>query len=112
VKEYLATLDDTAWGRQRRCPELRLAVRSRGAVMISKSLNLTLSVTVRPRLPVNFTWSEKNGPPVDVSGKTQFRDALIESLGQQLKGDAKFTYKPTGIVYALEAPLASLTSTA
>src|ERR1700730_18033283 len=72
VKEYLATLDDTAWGRQRRCPELRLHVRNRVIVMVPKSLNCTLSLTVRPLLPVNFTWSEKNGPPVDVPAKRSF----------------------------------------
>jgi hypothetical protein len=41
-----------------------------------------------------------------------FGTRLIETLGQQLKGDVKLTYEPTGFVYALDVPLASLTSTA
>jgi Transposase domain (DUF772) len=32
VKEYLATLDDTAWGGQRSCPKVRLPIRSGGPV--------------------------------------------------------------------------------
>jgi hypothetical protein len=37
---------------------------------------------------------------------------LIETLGKQLKGDVKLTYEPTGFVYALDVPLASLTMAA
>jgi two-component sensor histidine kinase len=41
-----------------------------------------------------------------------FGTRLIETLGQQLKGDVKLTYEPTGFVYALDVPLAPLTSAA
>jgi hypothetical protein len=33
-------------------------------------------------------------------------------LGQQLKSEVELTYEPTGFVYALDVPLASLTSAA
>jgi hypothetical protein len=35
---------------------------------------------------------------------------LIETLGRQLNGDVRLTYEPAGFVYALDVPLASLTS--
>jgi len=33
---------------------------------------------------------------------------LIGSLGQQLKGQFKLDYDPTGFVYALDVPMTSL----
>jgi two-component sensor histidine kinase len=59
-----------------------------------------------------LTWTEKNGPPVQVPEKRSFGSRLVETLGKQLKGDVKFTYEPTGFVYALDIPLASLTTAA
>jgi two-component sensor histidine kinase len=61
---------------------------------------------------LRLTWSEKNGPPVQAPTKRSFGTRLVETLGQQLKGDVKLTYEPTGFVYALDLPLASLTSAA
>jgi two-component sensor histidine kinase len=61
---------------------------------------------------LHLTWSEKNGPPVETPAKRSFGTRLIETLGQQLKGDVKLTYEPTGFVYALDIPLASLTTAA
>jgi two-component sensor histidine kinase len=61
---------------------------------------------------LHFTWSEKNGPPVEAPAKRSFGTRLIETLGQQLKGNVKVTYEPNGFVYALDVPLASLTSAA
>jgi two-component sensor histidine kinase len=58
---------------------------------------------------LHFTSSEKNGPPVQAPAKSSFGTRLIETLGQQLKGNVKLTYEPTGFVYALDVPLASLT---
>jgi hypothetical protein len=37
---------------------------------------------------------------------------LIETLGNQLKGEVKLTYERSGFVYALDVPLASVTSPA
>jgi two-component sensor histidine kinase len=59
---------------------------------------------------LHLAWSEKNGAPVEAPAKRSFGTRLIETLGRQLKGDVKLTYEPTGFVYALDVPLASLTS--
>lgn len=37
---------------------------------------------------------------------------LIESLGQQLKGEVQIAYEPNGFVYRLDVPLASLVAAA
>jgi two-component sensor histidine kinase len=58
---------------------------------------------------LHFTWSEKNGPPVQAPAKSSFGTRLIETLGRQLKGNVNLTYQPAGFVYALDVPLASLT---
>jgi two-component sensor histidine kinase len=63
-----------------------------------------------PRL--HLTWSEKSGPTVHAPTKRSFGTRLIETLGKQLKGEVQLTYGPTGFVYALDVPLASLTSAA
>jgi two-component sensor histidine kinase len=57
-------------------------------------------------------WTEKNGPAVRAPDKRSFGTRLIETLGKQLKGDVRLTYEPSGFVYALDVPLASLTSSA
>jgi two-component sensor histidine kinase len=59
---------------------------------------------------LHLTWSEKNGPAVQAPEKRSFGTRLIETLGKQLKGDVHLTYEPAGFVYALDVPLASLTS--
>jgi len=59
---------------------------------------------------LHLTWTETNGPAVQAPDKRSFGTRLIETLGKQLKGDVHLTYEPTGFVYALDVPLASLTS--
>src|SRR6202140_185469 len=61
---------------------------------------------------LQLKWTERNGPPVLALGKRSFGTRLIETLGKQLKGDVRLTYEPGGLVYALDVPLASLTSIA
>src|SRR5665213_2480287 len=61
---------------------------------------------------LHLTWTENNGPAVRAPEKRSFGSRLIETLGRQLKGDVRLTYEPGGFVYALDVPLASLTSTA
>src|SRR5450631_766531 len=61
---------------------------------------------------LRLEWSEKNGPAVLAPEKRSFGTRLIETLGKQLKGDVRLTYAPRGFVYALDLPLASLTSIA
>ena len=61
---------------------------------------------------LHMKWTEQNGPAVRVPEKRSFGTRLIETLGKQLKGDVRLTYEPGGFVYALDVPLASLTSIA
>jgi two-component sensor histidine kinase len=59
---------------------------------------------------VHLVWNEKDGPTVQAPSKRSFGTRLIETLGKQLKGDVQMTYEPSGFVYTLDVPLASLTS--
>ena len=59
---------------------------------------------------LHFTWKEQGGPAVSAPTKQSFGTRLIETLGRQLKGDVKLTYEPSGFVYSLDVPLASLAS--
>ena len=63
-----------------------------------------------PASRLRFRWQEQDGPIVQVPTGQSFGTRLIETLGKQLKGDVKLTYAPGGLVYALDVPLASLTS--
>jgi two-component sensor histidine kinase len=67
--------------------------------------------TVDPKTQrLHLKWIEKNGPVVRAPDKRSFGTRLIETLGKQLKGDVRLTYEPSGFVYALDVPLASLTA--
>jgi two-component sensor histidine kinase/CheY-like chemotaxis protein len=57
---------------------------------------------------LQMTWSEKGGPAVSAPSRQSFGTRLIGSLGQQLKGQVKLAYEPTGFVYALNVPMTSL----
>jgi len=59
-------------------------------------------------LRLHLTWSEKNGPPVHAPSRQSFGTRLMGSLGQQLKGEVQLAYDPTGFVYVLNVPMASL----
>ena len=61
---------------------------------------------------LQMTWSEKDGPAVSAPSRQSFGTRLIGSLGQQLKGQVKLAYDPTGFVYALDVPMASLVAPA
>jgi two-component sensor histidine kinase len=65
-----------------------------------------------PESRLHFTWKEQGGPEVQAPTRRSFGTRLIETLGKQLKGDVRLTYEPSGFVYALDVPLASLTSLA
>jgi two-component sensor histidine kinase len=60
---------------------------------------------------LHLKWTEKNGPAVRAPDKRSFGTRLIETLGKQLKGDVHLKYETSGLVYAFDVPLASLTST-
>jgi two-component sensor histidine kinase len=57
---------------------------------------------------LQLTWSERNGPPVRAPSRQSFGTRLIGSLGQQLKGQVRLAYDPTGFVYTLGVPMTSL----
>jgi two-component sensor histidine kinase/ActR/RegA family two-component response regulator len=56
-----------------------------------------------------LTWRETNGPAVAAPTRRSFGTRMIGALGQQLHGDVKLIYEPTGFVYVLNVPLNSLT---
>ena len=61
---------------------------------------------------LQLTWSEKDGPPVRAPSRRSFGTRLIGSLGQQLKGEVRLAYDPTGFVYTLGVPMSSLVAAA
>ncbi|THD70173.1 MAG: response regulator [Bradyrhizobium sp.] len=61
---------------------------------------------------LHLTWSEKNGPTVHAPSRESFGTRLIGTLGQQLKGQVNLAYDPTGFVYVLDVPMASLVAQA
>jgi two-component sensor histidine kinase/FixJ family two-component response regulator len=61
---------------------------------------------------LQLTWSEKGGPSVRAPSRQSFGTRLIGSLGQQLKGQVKLAYDPTGFVYTLSVPMSSLVAPA
>lgn len=65
-----------------------------------------------PTERLQLTWSEKGGPSVRAPSRQSFGTRLIGSLGQQLKGQVKLAYDPTGYVYTLDVPMSSLVAPA
>jgi two-component sensor histidine kinase len=61
---------------------------------------------------LQLTWCEKGGPSVRAPSRQSFGTRLIGSLGQQLKGQVKLAYDPTGFVYTLGVPMSSLVTPA
>ena len=59
---------------------------------------------------LRFEWAESGGPPVTEPTRKSFGTRMITSLGQQLKGHVELDYKPSGFVYRLNVPIASLTT--
>jgi two-component sensor histidine kinase len=55
-----------------------------------------------------LTWTEKDGPVVQEPTRRSFGTRMMGSLGKQLSGQVELTYKPSGLVYVLDVPLASL----
>ena len=57
---------------------------------------------------LHLTWAERNGPAVRAPDKRSFGTRLVETLGKQLKGDVRLGYEPSGFIYVLDVPVASL----
>jgi two-component sensor histidine kinase len=56
-------------------------------------------------------WTERGGPPVQQPTRRSFGTRMMESLGQQLKGEVQLSYEPSGFVYLLDVPLSSIIAT-
>jgi two-component sensor histidine kinase len=57
-----------------------------------------------PRL--HLTWEEAEGPPVQEPARRGFGTRLIErSLAQDLDGNVRIEFAPTGVVCSVDAPL-------
>src|SRR6266436_4798698 len=59
---------------------------------------------------LRLVWTETNGPVVQAPAQRSFGSRLIETLGKQLKGEVQLRYEPSGFVYTLDVPLASLSA--
>jgi two-component sensor histidine kinase len=57
---------------------------------------------------LRLNWKERDGPPVNAPLRRSFGTRLIETLGKQLRGSVELCYDPTGFVYVLDVPIASL----
>ena len=55
-------------------------------------------------------WTEKGGPPVQEPTRRSFGTRLIARLADELRGEARLRYDPTGIVYELAIPLEALST--
>ncbi len=61
---------------------------------------------------LHLTWSEQGGPAVRPPTRRSFGTRLMQALGHQLNGQVRLDYAADGFIYALEAPLGSLTKKA
>src|SRR5450755_4272530 len=61
---------------------------------------------------LRLTWSEKDGPSIHAPSRQSFGTRLMASLGQQLKGEVRLAYEPTGFVYTMDVPMTSLVAPA
>jgi len=56
---------------------------------------------------LHLLWEEAEGPPVQAAARRGFGTRLIErSLAQDLDGDVRIDFAPTGLVCSVDAPLA------
>src|SRR5215218_7402004 len=56
---------------------------------------------------LRLKWSESGGPAVAPPTRRSYGTRMIESLGQQLNGQVRLAYEPSGFVYQLDVPLKS-----
>jgi two-component sensor histidine kinase/CheY-like chemotaxis protein len=61
---------------------------------------------------LRLTWIEQGGPPVQTPTRRSFGTRMMESLGQQLNGQVRLTYEPSGFVYSMDLPLSSIVAAA
>ena len=61
---------------------------------------------------LHLTWTERGGPSVQPPARRSFGTRMMESLGQQLNGQVRLNYDPSGFIYALDVPLGSIIAAA
>ena len=61
-----------------------------------------------PKQGLRLVWTESGGPAVKPPTRRSFGTRMMESLGQQLNGNVHLAYEPSGFIYALNVPLASV----
>jgi two-component sensor histidine kinase len=55
---------------------------------------------------LHLRWEESGGPSVQAPARRGFGTRLIErSLAQELNGDVRILFKPTGVVCTVDTPL-------
>src|SRR5665647_1856810 len=59
-----------------------------------------------------LTWTEIGGPAVQEPTRRSFGTRLINRLAEQLQGNVRLRYEPTGVVYELDVSLAVLRGSA
>jgi two-component sensor histidine kinase len=57
---------------------------------------------------LKLKWTEKGGPAVHEPTRRSFGSRLIGRLAEQLHGDVRLSYEPSGLIYELVAPLSAL----
>ncbi|MET0721660.1 MAG: sensor histidine kinase [Tardiphaga sp.] len=55
-----------------------------------------------------LTWTESGGPAIQQPTRQGFGTRLIGRLADQVQGNARLKYEPTGLVYELDMPLVNL----
>jgi two-component sensor histidine kinase len=55
-----------------------------------------------------LTWTERDGPAVKQPTRRSFGTRLMNRLADQLHGDVRLRYEPTGVVYELDIPITGL----
>jgi two-component sensor histidine kinase len=61
-----------------------------------------------PKRTLHLVWTESGGPAVAPPTRQSFGTRMMKSLGQQLKGQVRLDYQPSGFVYSLDVPLGSI----
>ena len=67
---------------------------------------------VEPKQRLHLVWTERGGPTVELPARQSFGTRMMRSLGQQLNGQVKLAYEPSGFIYSLDVPLSSVAETA
>ena len=57
---------------------------------------------------LTLSWIESGGALVNPPVRRSFGTRMMESLGRQLNGTVRLAYPPSGFIYTLEVPIASL----